>query len=140
MAKKITKTLKLQIAAGKANPAPPLGPALGGAGVNIGAFVQDFNAKTAQMQGVVSIVMNVYDDRSFDYIIKTPPVTGLILKAAGVEAGSGKNAQKKAGSITRAQLEEIAKVKMPDLSANTIEAAMKIVEGSCRSMGVEVKG
>lgn len=140
MAKKITKTLKLQIAAGKANPAPPLGPALGGAGVNIGAFVQDFNAKTAQMQGVVSIVMNVYDDRSFDYIIKTPPVTGLILKAAGVEAGSGKNAQKKAGSITRAQLEEIAKVKMPDLSANTIEAAMKIVEGSCRSMGIEVKG
>jgi large subunit ribosomal protein L11 len=98
MAKKITKTLKLQIAAGKANPAPPLGPALGGAGVNIGAFVQDFNAKTAQMQGVVSIVMNVYDDRSFDYIIKTPPVTGLILKAAGVEAGSGKNAQKRAGS------------------------------------------
>lgn len=140
MAKKITKTLKLQIAAGKANPAPPLGPALGGAGVNIGAFVQDFNAKTAQMQGVVSIVMNVYDDRSFDYIIKTPPVTGLILKAAGVEAGSGKNTQKKAGSITRAQLEEIAKIKLPDLSATTIEAAMKIVEGSCRSMGVEVKG
>lgn len=140
MAKKITKVLKLQIPAGKANPAPPLGPALGQAGVNIGAFVQDFNAKTAQMQGTVSIVMTVFDDRSFEYVLKTPPVTSLIFKAAGIEKGSGKNAQKKAGSITNAQLREIAETKLPDLNANDVEAAMKIVAGSCRSMGVEIKG
>ncbi len=139
MAKKVTKVLKLQIQAGKANPAPPLGPALGQAGVNIGTFVNDFNAKTKEMQGTIAIVMTVFDDRSFEYVIKTPPVTSLILKAAGVEKGSGKNTAKKAGSITKAQVREIAEIKLPDLSANTVEAAMKIVEGSCRSMGVEVK-
>lgn len=139
MAKKVTKVLKLQIQAGKANPAPPLGPALGQAGVNIGTFVNDFNAKTKEMQGTVAIVMTVFEDRSFEYVIKTPPVTSLILKAAGVEKGSGKNIAKKAGSITKAQVREIAEIKLPDLSANTVEAAMKIVEGSCRSMGIEVK-
>lgn len=139
MAKKVTKVLKLQIQAGKANPAPPLGPALGQAGVNIGTFVNDFNAKTKEMQGTIAIVMTVFDDRSFEYVIKTPPVTSLILKAAGIEKGSGKNTAKKAGSITKAQVREIAEIKLPDLSANTVEAAMKIVEGSCRSMGVEVK-
>ena len=139
MAKKVTKVLKLQIQAGKANPAPPLGPALGQAGVNIGTFVNDFNGKTREMQGTIAIVMTVFDDRSFEYVIKTPPVTSLILKAAGVEKGSGKNTDKKAGSITKAQVREIAEIKLPDLSANTVEAAMKIVEGSCRSMGIEVK-
>ena len=139
MAKKVTKVLKLQIQAGKANPAPPLGPALGQAGVNIGTFVNDFNGKTKEMQGTIAIVMTVFDDRSFEYVIKTPPVTSLILKAAGVEKGSGKNNDKKAGSITKAQVREIAEIKLPDLSANTVEAAMKIVEGSCRSMGIEVK-
>ncbi|MBP9821626.1 MAG: 50S ribosomal protein L11 [Candidatus Pacebacteria bacterium] len=139
MAKKVTKVLKLQIQAGKANPAPPLGPALGQAGVNIGTFVNDFNGKTREMEGTIAIVMTVFDDRSFEYVIKTPPVTSLILKAAGVEKGSGKNTAKKAGSITKAQVKEIAEIKLPDLSANTVEAAMKIVEGSCRSMGIEVK-
>lgn len=139
MAKKVTKELKLQIPAGKANPAPPLGPALGQAGVNISAFVQDFNAKTAQMQGTVSILMTVYDDRSFDFVIKTPPTTSLLKAAAKVDKGSGKTGSKKAGSITNAQLREIAETKLPDLSANDVEAAMKIVAGSARSMGVDIK-
>jgi len=140
MAKKITKQLKLQIPAGKANPAPPLGPALGQAGVNISAFVQDFNAKTADMKGTVSILMTVYDDRSFEYVLKTPPTTSMILAAAGMDKGSGKPGAKKAGKITEAQLREIAETKLPDLNANDVEAAMKIVAGSARSMGVEIKG
>lgn len=141
MAKKISKKLKLQIPAGKANPAPPVGPALGQAGVNIGDFVQKFNAATVKMMGdIVPVEITVYEDRTYDFILKTPPATGLILKAAGVEAGSGKQLIKKAGSITKAQVKAIAERKMADLNANDIEAAMKIIEGSCRSMGIEVKG
>jgi large subunit ribosomal protein L11 len=140
MAKKITKTLKLQVPAGKATPAPPLGPALGQAGVNIGEFVNQFNEKTRdQMGSTMSVVLNVFDDRSFDFEIKTPPVTSLILKAAGVEKGSGKPNTSKVGTITQAQLREIAETKMPDISANDIEAAMKIVAGSCRSIGIKIE-
>ena len=140
MAKKIEKQLKLQVPAGKATPAPPLGPALGQAGVNIGTFVNEFNDKTKEQIGeTCSVVLNVYEDRSFDFVVKTPPVSGLILKAAGLQKGSGKNALKKVGSITKDQVKEIAKRKMPDINAKDMEGAMKIVEGSCRSMGVEVK-
>lgn len=139
MAKKVTKQLKLQIDAGKANPAPPLGPALGQAGVNIGEFVNQFNEQTKEMMGdKVSVLLNVYEDRSFDYVLKTPPVTTLILKAAGVKSGSGKAGTKNVGSITKQQVREIAEVKMPDLNAHDVEAAMKIVEGSARSAGIEV--
>lgn len=139
MAKKLTKQLKLQVPAGAATPAPPLGPALGQAGVNISQFVNDFNAATQDKRGeTCSVVLNVYEDRSFDFVIKTPPVTSLILKAAGISAGSGKNRTKKAGKITKAQVQQIAETKMPDLNAKNIEGAVKIIEGSCRSMGVEV--
>jgi len=141
MAKKVTKKIKLQIPAGKATPAPPLGPALGQAGINIGEFVNQFNDKTkAQMGDVLSVEISVYGDRSFDFILKTPPTTSLILKAAGVKNGSGKNVAKKAGSITKDQVREIAERKMEDLTASSIESAMKTIEGSCRSMGIEVKG
>lgn len=140
MAKKVQKTLKLQIRGGQANPAPPLGPALGQAGVNIGEFVNQFNDATKDQMGeVVSVVLNVYDDRSFDFVIKTPPTSSLIMKAAGIKGGSGKNKVKKAGSITEAQVREIAEIKLPDLNANDVEAAMNIVKGSCVSMGIEVK-
>ncbi|MFA6078031.1 MAG: 50S ribosomal protein L11 [Candidatus Paceibacterota bacterium] len=140
MAKKITKKIKLQIAAGKATPAPPLGPALGQAGVNIGDFVNKFNDATkANVGEKVSVVVRVYEDRTFDFVVKTPPATGLILSAAGVEKGSGKQAVTKAGKITKQQLREIAEKKMSDLTANDIEAAMKIIEGSARSAGIEVK-
>lgn len=140
MAKKITKKIKLQIEAAKATPAPPLGPALGQAGINIGDFVTKFNAATQKMAGdKVSVLITVYEDRSYDFIIKTPPVTGLILKAAGVAKGSGKNASSKVGKITRAQAEEIATKKMADLNAKDMEGAVKIVAGSARSMGIEVK-
>jgi large subunit ribosomal protein L11 len=138
---KLVKQLKLQIDAGKANPAPPLGPALGQAGVNIGEFVNQFNAATQdQIGSKLSVIINVFDDRTFNFILKTPPVTSLILKAAGLKAGSGKPNAKKAGKITDAQLTEIAEIKMPDLNAHDIDAAKKIVAGSCRSMGVEVVG
>lgn len=141
MAKKITKKLKLQIPGGKANPAPPVGPALGQAGINIGDFVKKFNDATKDRMGEITpVVISVYDDRSYDFILKTSPATGLILKAAGIEKGAGKHAEKKAGTITRAKIREIAEKKMADLNANTIEAAMKIIEGSCVSCGVEVKG
>lgn len=137
---KLAKQLKLQIPAGKAVPAPPLGPALGQAGVNIGEFVNQFNAATQdQMGSVVSTVINVYDDRTFDFIIKTPPVSSLIFKAAGIKGGSGRPNVKKAGSITDAQLTEIAEIKMPDLNVHDVDAAKKIVAGSCRSMGIEIK-
>lgn len=126
--------------AGKATPAPPLGPALGQAGVNIGEFVTKFNAATQKMIGdTVSVVVRVYEDRSFDFHVKTPPASGLILKAAGIEKGSGKNTATKAGKITKAQVREIAEKKMIDLNAHTVEQAMKIIEGTARSMGVEVK-
>lgn len=140
MAKKITKTLKLQVKGGQANPAPPLGPALGQAGVNIGEFVNQFNAMTSDQMGqTVSVVLTVYEDRSFTFILKTPPASSLILKAAGLKSGSGKNATKKVGSITEAQLREIAEIKLPDLNAHDVEAAMKTIAGTCRSMGVEIK-
>jgi large subunit ribosomal protein L11 len=141
MAKKITKKIKLQIQAAKATPAPPLGPALGQAGINIGDFVTKFNAATQKMAGdKVSVLITVFEDRSYEFIVKTPPVSGLILKAAGVEKGSGKNVATKAGKITKKQAEEIAEKKMPDLNAKDMEGAVRIVAGSARSMGIEVKG
>ncbi len=139
MAKKITKKIKLQIQAAKATPAPPLGPALGQAGINIGDFVSKFNAATQKMAGdKVSVVVSVYEDRSYDFVVKTPPVSGLILKAAGIEKGSGKNKVTKAGKITKAQALEIAKKKMSDLNAKDDEGAIRIVAGSARSMGIDV--
>jgi len=139
MAKKITKKIKLQIQAAKATPAPPLGPALGQAGINIGDFVTKFNAATQKMAGdKVGVVVSVYEDRTYDFVIKTPPVSGLILKAAGVEKGSGKNTVTKAGKITRAQALEIAKKKGSDLNAKDDQGAINIVAGSARSMGIEV--
>lgn len=141
MAKKVVKKLKFQLPAGKAVPGQQIGPALGQAGINIGEFVTRFNELTkAQMGETVTAEVLVHEDRTFDFVIKTPPTTSLILKAAKVEKGAGKNLVTKAGTITRAQVKEIAEKKMPDLNANDIAAAMKIVEGSCRSMGIEVKG
>jgi large subunit ribosomal protein L11 len=139
MAKKIQKVIKVQIPAGKANPAPPLGATLGQAGVAIGDFVNRFNEATKEMgNDIVPVVISVYEDRSFDFILKTPPATDLILKAIGQSKGSGKNRQSKIGKITQDQIRTIAERKLPDLSANDVEAAMKIIEGSCRSIGVEV--
>ncbi len=141
MAKKVTKIIKLQIAGGKATPAPPLRPVLGQAGVNIGEFVNQFNGMTKDQMGeMVSVLMTVYDDRSFEFILKTPPVSALLKKFAKVAKGSGMNAKTKAGSITQAQLEEIAAIKLPDLNARSLEAAKKTVAGSARSMGIEIKG
>lgn len=140
MAKKITKTVKMQVPAGKATPAPPLGPALGQAGVNIGTFVNEFNDRTKEMVGhKVSVVLRVFEDRSFEFDVKTPLTKGLILKAAGVEKGSGKNRVSRAGSVTKAQVQEIAETKMKDLNAKDLAGAMKIVEGQAKSMGIEVK-
>ena len=140
MAKKITKRVKVRAPAGKATPAPPLGPTLGQAGINIGDFVTKFNAATKEMVGdTVTAMITVYEDRSYDFIVNTPPVSGLILKAAGVEKGSGKNVATKAGKITKAQALEIAKKKMKDLNAKDDEGAIRIVAGSARSMGIEVK-
>ncbi len=139
MAKKITKTLKLQAPGGAATPAPPLGPILGQAGVNIGDFIQKFNAATAEMRGTtVSVVLTVYEDRTYDFILKSSPASSLLAKAAGVPKGSG-NPLKKVGSVTKAQIREIAETKMADLNAHDIDAAMKIIEGSARSMGIDVK-
>lgn len=139
--KKVTKKVKLQIPAAKATPAPPLGPALGQAGVNIAEFCQKFNAMTAKDAGeTVGVVISVYEDRTYDIKVKTPPVSGLILKAAGVEKGSGKPNTSKVGTITKAQVKAIAEKKMPDLNAKDIEGAMKIVEGSARSAGITVEG
>ena len=139
--KKVTGLIKLQIQAGAANPAPPVGPALGQHGVNIMEFCKAYNAATEAQRGqVIPVEITVYEDRSFDFVLKTPPAAKLILKAAGVEKGSGVPQKDKVGSITRAQVKEIAEVKMPDLNANDVEAAMKIIEGSVRSMGLEVKG
>jgi len=140
MAKKILKKLKLQIAAGKATPAPPIGPALGQAGINIGDFVNKFNTATKAMIGdVLPVVITVYEDRSYDFILKTPPTAGMILKSIGQEKGSGKPNTVKIGTITKAQIKEIAERKMVDMNANDINAAMKMVEGAARSMGVNVK-
>ena len=140
MAKKVVKKIKLQIAGGKANPSPPVGPALGQAGINIGDFVQKFNAATATMVGdIVPVVISVYEDRCYDFVLKTPPASRLILKAAGLAKGSKKNAVSKAGKITSAQVREIAEKKMPDLNANDVEMAMKIIAGTARSMGIDIK-
>ncbi len=141
MAKKITKKLKLQIAGGKATPAPPVGPALGQAGINIGDFVTKFNAATAKMAGdIIPVEITVYEDRTYDFALKTPPASSLLLKALKKEKGSGKPNTSKIGSVTKAQLREIAEKKMPDLNASDIEQAIKIIAGSARSMGIEVKG
>lgn len=141
MAKKEVKTIvKLQIPAGKANPAPPVGPALGQAGVNIQDFCAQFNDKTREQMGsVIPVVITVYKDRSFTFITKTPPAADLLKKYAGVKSGAGNPLKDKVGSVTRAQLREIAEVKMPDLNANDVEAAMRIIEGSARNMGIEIK-
>jgi len=140
MAKKVEKKIKVQIPAGKANPAPPLGPALGQAGVNIGEFVNQFNDKTKDMGGdIIPVEIFVYEDRSFSFILKTSPASSLLMKAAGVKKGSGKNLISKAGSVTKAQVREISEKKMVDLNAATPEAADRIIEGTARSMGMEVK-
>lgn len=137
--KKVTKKIKLQIPAGKAVPTPPVGPALGQAGVNIGEFITKFNAATAPMAGsIIPVEISVYEDRSFDFVLKTPPASDLLAKAAGVAKGSGSNLKSKAGKITRAQLQEIAEKKMADLTASSVEAAMKTIEGSARSMGIQI--
>ena len=139
MAKKLVAMIKLALPAGKANPAPPVGPALGQHGVNIMAFCKEYNARTADQAGmIIPVEISVYEDRSFTFVLKTPPASVLITKAAGVPRGSDQPNRKKVGSITRAQLQEIAATKMPDLNANDIEAAMKIVEGTARNMGVTV--
>jgi large subunit ribosomal protein L11 len=139
MAKKLVKQIKVQAIGGKATPAPPLGPVLGQAGINIGEFVNQFNEQTRERMGeIVPTVISVYDDRTFDFIVKVSPMSRLILKKIGKEKGSGKNLVSTAGSITKAQVKEVAEEKMPDLNAASIEAAMKIVEGSCFSMGIEV--
>ena len=140
MAKKVVKKLKLVIQGGKATPAPPTGPTLGQAGVNIGEFVKQFNDATAKMMGeVVPVEVSVYEDRTFTFVLKTSPASALILKVIGKEKGSGKNAVSKVGTITKAQVKEIAEKKMVDLNAKDIEGAMRIIEGSARSMGVDVK-
>lgn len=140
MAKQIVKIIKLQLPAGAATPAPPVGTVLGPAGVNIAEFVNQFNTQTRPMMGnIFPVVMNVYNDRSFDFVIKKPPATQLIKKAAGVEKGSGKPHTAKVGKISKAKLEEIAKEKMEDLNAASLDAAMKTLAGSARSMGIDVE-
>lgn len=140
MAKKITRKLKIQIQAGKATPAPPVGTALGPVGINIGEFVNQFNTATRELgDDIIPVEISVYDDRSFDFILKTPPASRLLLKALGKPKGSGKNLVIKAGSVTKKQVEEIAKLKMADLNANDLESASKIIAGTARSMGIEVK-
>ena len=140
MAQKVTGYIKLQIPAGKATPAPPVGPALGQKGVNIMAFTKEFNERTKDQAGmVIPVVITVYADRSFSFITKTPPAPVLIKKAAGIETASGAPNKTRVASITKAQVEEIAKTKMPDLNASSLEAAMSMIEGTCRSMGVTVK-
>lgn len=140
MAKKIKTLIKLQIVGGQANPAPPVGPALGQHGLNIAEFCQKFNAETKDKMGdVVPVEITVYEDRTYSFITKTPPAAELIKKSAKISKGSGKPLTEKVGSITHDQLKEIAQIKMPDLNANDIEAAMKIVAGTARQMGVEVK-
>lgn len=141
MAKKVEAYIKLQVAAGKANPSPPVGPALGQKGVNIMEFCKAFNAATQGLEpGLpIPVVISVYSDRSFTFITKTPPAAVLLFKAAGVQKGSGKPNTSKIGSVTRAQVEEIAKTKMPDMNANDLEAAVRTISGTARSAGLEVK-
>jgi large subunit ribosomal protein L11 len=140
MAKKVVGLIKLQLPAGKATPAPPVGPALGQHGVNIMAFCKEYNAKTASQAGLtIPVVITVYQDRSFSFILKTPPAAVLIKKAVGIESGSGVPNRTKVAKITKEQLKQIAETKMPDLNAGSIETAMSMVAGTARSMGVEVE-
>ncbi len=140
MAKKVTGYIKLQIPAGQATPAPPVGPALGQHGVNIMEFCKTFNARTQGQQGlIIPVVVTVFSDRSFTFITKTPPAAILLLKAAGLQKGSGVPNKNKVGNVTKQQVEEIARTKMPDLNAASLEAAIKTVEGTARSMGIEVQ-
>jgi large subunit ribosomal protein L11 len=139
MAKKITGYVKLQIPAGEATPAPPVGPALGQQGVNIMDFCKNFNARTASQKGlIIPVVITVFADRSYTFITKTPPASILLLKAAGIAKGSGTPNKEKVGKVTKSQVEEIAKTKMPDLNAADLNSAIKVVEGTARSMGIEV--
>ena len=141
MAKKIMTVIKLQIPAGQANPAPPVGPALGQHGVNIMEFCKAYNQQTmSQLGQIVPVEITVYEDRSFTFVLKTPPAARLLLEAAGLEKGSGEPNREHAGSISRDKVRDIAKVKMPDLNANDLEAAVRIIEGTARSMGLEVVG
>lgn len=139
MAKKVTGMIKLQLPAGKATPAPPVGPALGQHGVNIMAFTKEFNARTADQAGlIIPVVITVYQDRSFTFITKTPPAAVLIKKACGIESGSGEPNRTKVAKITMAQVKEIAELKMPDLNASCVESAIRMIAGTARSMGVTV--
>ncbi|MSQ33756.1 MAG: 50S ribosomal protein L11 [Dehalococcoidia bacterium] len=141
MAKRVKVIVKLQIEAGKATPAPPVGPALGQHGVNIMAFVKEYNERTAKQAGsVVPAEITIFEDRSFSFVTKTPPAADLLRKAAGIEKGSGNPLRDKAGTVTRAKVREIAELKLKDLSANDLEAAMRMIEGTARSMGLEIKG
>jgi len=141
MAKKVLSTIKLQLPAGKANPSPPIGPALGQHGVNIMEFCKAYNAKTQDKQGlVIPVEITVYADRSFTFITKTPPASILLIKAAGLEKGSGEPNTNKVGTVTRDQLREIAEMKKPDLNAATVETAISMIAGTARSMGIEVEG
>lgn len=140
MAKKVTGIIKLQLPAGKATPAPPVGPALGQHGVNIMGFCKEFNAKTANQAGyIIPVVITVYQDRSFSFILKTPPAAVLLKKAAGIESGSGVPNRNKVAKISKAKLREIAETKMPDLNAGSIEAAMSMIAGTARSMGITIE-
>ena len=139
MAKKVVGEIKLQIPAGAANPAPPVGPALGQHGVNIMAFCKDFNSKTKGQEGyIIPVVITIYADRSFTFVTKTPPASDLLKKAAGLAKGSGEPNKNKVGKVTRKQLEEIAKTKLPDLNTKSMESAVKIIAGSARSMGLDI--
>jgi large subunit ribosomal protein L11 len=140
MAKKVTGYVKLQIPAGQATPAPPVGPALGQHGVNIMEFCKTFNARTQAQAGlIIPVVITIFSDRSFSFITKTPPAAILLLRAAGIQKGSGTPNKQKVGKVTRKQVEEIAKTKMPDLNAGSLEAAIKTIEGTAKSMGLEVE-
>ena len=139
MAKELKSTIKLQIAAGEANPAPPVGPALGQQGVNIMEFCKAFNSQTESQKGtIIPVIISVYEDKSFTFVTKTPPAATLIKKALNLEKGSGEPNKTKVGVLTQEQLEEIAKIKLPDLNAYNIEAAKKIIEGTARNMGVDI--
>lgn len=139
MAKRVAAIIKLQVPAGKATPAPPVGPALGQHGVNIMQFVKDYNERTAKQAGmIVPVEITVYEDRSFTFVTKTPPAAVLLKKAAGLETASGEPNKKKVGKVSKDQVKEIAELKMEDLNANNVEAAMRMVEGTARSMGIEV--
>ncbi len=140
MAKKVKAIVKLQLPGSQANPAPPVGTALGPHGVNIQQFCQKFNEATKSKPGeIVPVVLTIYEDRSFDFILKTPPAAELLKKAAGITKGSGKPLQEKAGSVTRAQIRDIAQTKMPDLNTGSLDAAMRIIEGTARQMGITIK-